>query len=55
LQGVDPSTQYAVTDVRTGQDVGTYSGQQLADGLALALPDATSVVLSVTPIGTTSG
>jgi hypothetical protein len=49
LQGVDAATSYTVTDVRTGAVLGTYTGQQLHDGLQLSLPTYSARVLAVTP------
>jgi hypothetical protein len=50
LQGVDPSTTYTVTDVRTGSPLGSYTGSQLQQGLTVTLPAPYSAqVLSVTP------
>ena len=50
LQGVDPSTTYNVVDVRTGTALGSFTGQQLRQGLTVSLPAPYSAqVLSVTP------
>jgi hypothetical protein len=50
LQGVDPGTSYSVTNVRTGAVLGTFTGQQLEQGLTVTLPaQFSAVVLSVSP------
>ena len=50
LQGVRGDRSYTVTDVRTGQVLGTYTGAQLAAGLTVTLPAPyTALVASVTP------
>jgi hypothetical protein len=50
LQGVDPATTYNVLDVRTGAALGSFTGQQLRQGLTVSLPAPYSAqVLSVTP------
>ena len=50
LQGVNPARSYTLTDVRTSQVIGTFTGAQLAAGLTLTLPVPYSAqVLSVTP------
>lgn len=50
LQGVDATTTYTVADVRTGTVLGSFTGQQLAQGLTVTLPAPYSAqVLSVTP------
>jgi len=50
LSGVDPGTHYRLTDVRTGRQVAVRSGAQLAQGLSVESPAASSVVLGVTPV-----
>ncbi|HET6815866.1 MAG TPA: alpha-galactosidase [Mycobacteriales bacterium] len=50
LQGVDPARSYTVTDVRTGNLIGTFTGQQLREGLRVSLPVCSAQVLSVTPV-----
>jgi hypothetical protein len=50
LHGVDPTTTYAIRDVRSGQLVTTASGAELAAGYDIALPQAWSArTLSVDP------
>jgi hypothetical protein len=50
VQGVDPSTTYRVVDVRSGAAIGSFTGQQLRQGLTMTLPTPYSAaVLSVTP------
>jgi hypothetical protein len=49
LQGVSPTTQYQLTDVRTGQIVGAFSGASLSQGLSLTLPAYAAQVIAVTP------
>lgn len=52
LAGLDPSTTYTLTDVRTGTVLATETGAALAAGLTLSLPQPYSAeVLSVTPAG----
>ena len=52
LQGLDPTTRYTVTDVRTGAALGTLTGAGLEAGLTVSLPTPFSaVVLSITPAG----
>ncbi|HET7310489.1 MAG TPA: alpha-galactosidase [Mycobacteriales bacterium] len=50
LQAVDPATSYTVTDVHSGAVVGTFTGQQLRDGLQVSLPAYAAQVLAVTPV-----
>ena len=50
VQGVDPSTTYRVVDVRTAAPIGSFTGEQLRQGLTVTLPTPYSAaVLSVTP------
>ena len=51
LHGVDQHRVYAVTDVRTGQRLGTYRGGQLVTGLSVTVPEYGARVLSVQPLG----
>lgn len=50
LHGVDAQRLYAVTDVRSGQQLGTYLGAQLAAGLTVTVPPYGARVLSVQPV-----
>jgi hypothetical protein len=51
LQGLRPSTTYAVTNARTGAALGNFSGRQLERGLALSLSSPySSAVLSIDPL-----
>src|SRR3954453_14506330 len=47
LHGVEPGATYAVTDVHTGQAVGTFTGAQLQEGVPVSLPPYSAQVLSV--------
>jgi hypothetical protein len=49
LHGVDASATYTVTDVHSGQQVGTFTGAQLAAGLTMSLAPYSARVLAVTP------
>jgi hypothetical protein len=50
LQGLDSTTRYSLINVRTGQPIGSFSGQQLEQGLAVSLPSIYSAgVISVVP------
>lgn len=51
LHDLGADTDYAVTDVRTETRYGVFAGSQLANGLSVALPQWSAVVLSVQPIG----
>src|SRR3954447_26142140 len=51
LHGVEAGGTYAVTDVHTGQAVGTFTGTQLRDGLPVSLAPYSAQVLSVSPVG----
>jgi hypothetical protein len=48
LHDVDPQASYAVTDVRTGDSLGSFTGARLASGLPVTLAPHSSVVLAVT-------
>jgi hypothetical protein len=48
LQDVDPQATYDVTDVRTGESLGSFTGTRLAGGLPVTLAPHSSVVLAVT-------
>jgi hypothetical protein len=49
LHGVDPTRTYRLADVRSGADLGSHTGAELAQGLAVALAPYTAQVISVTP------
>ncbi len=49
LLGVSAASSYAVTDVRTGAGLGTYTGAALASGLPVTLAPYSAEVLSITP------
>jgi hypothetical protein len=49
LHGVDPATTYRLTDVRTGADLGTQTGAQLAAGMPVTLAPFAAQVIAVTP------
>jgi hypothetical protein len=49
LHGVDPSSTYRLTDVRTGAVIGTVAGSTLAAGLALSLAPFQAQVIAVQP------
>jgi hypothetical protein len=51
LHGIDRHRTYAVTDVRSGQRLGTYRGVQLAAGLPVTVGHYAARVLSVQPLG----
>jgi hypothetical protein len=51
LQGLAPGRSYALTDVRTGQSLGTFTGAQLEHGLPVSLPQYGALVASVSPAG----
>jgi hypothetical protein len=51
LQGVDPAHAYTLTDVRSGEVLGPFSGAALRAGLRLSLPAAYSArVLAITAV-----
>jgi hypothetical protein len=50
VQGLRPATTYAVRDVRTGADLGTYTAADLATGLSVALDGRSARVLSLVPV-----
>ena len=49
LHGLTPTMSYAVTDVRTGSSIGTYTGAHLAAGLPITLAPYSAAVLAVRP------
>jgi hypothetical protein len=49
LHGVAGQTSYTVTDVRSGEVVGTFSGAALRAGLPVTLPPFSAAVYSVVP------
>jgi hypothetical protein len=49
LRGLDPKRTYSLTDVRTGQLIGSFSGSRLEAGVPFTLPGYTALVLSVDP------
>ena len=51
LHGVDPARGYRLTDVRTGVDLGTWTGAQLAAGVAVSLAPFTAQVIAMQPEG----
>jgi hypothetical protein len=50
LHGVDPATSYTVTDVHTGELLGTFTGAALSAGLPVSLAPFSAEVLAVTPV-----
>jgi hypothetical protein len=46
---VDPAVIYRLTDVRTGADLGTRTGAQLAAGVAVTLAPFQAQVIAVAP------
>ena len=50
VQGLDPTRQYRLTDVRSGAVLGVESGAALAGGLAVSLAPDSSQVISLTPL-----
>jgi hypothetical protein len=52
LHGVDPGTQYALTDVRSGSSLGEASGAQLSAGFTVTAPSSwMAQVISIVPVG----
>jgi hypothetical protein len=49
LQGLDPSTLYTLTDMRTGSRFGRFSGAQLQAGVPFTMPADAALVLAVAP------
>ncbi|HUY63688.1 MAG TPA: hypothetical protein VMV14_04145, partial [Acidimicrobiales bacterium] len=49
VQGLDPTRQYRLTDVRSGALLGVESGAALASGLAVSLAPDSSQVISLAP------
>lgn len=49
LQGLEPGRAYTLTDVRTGQTIGSFRGSELEDGVPFTLPGYSALVLSVDP------
>ena len=49
LHGVDPARTYRLSDVRTGTDLGTFTGAQLAAGLPVTLAPFTAQVIAIQP------
>ncbi|GEM_PF-2091382 len=50
FHGVDSGRSYHLTDVRTGADLGTWSGAALATGLPVTLAPFQARVISVSPV-----
>ena len=50
LQGVDPTTNYTIPNVRTGAVLGSFTGARLRQGLPVTLPlPFSAAVQSATP------
>jgi hypothetical protein len=49
LHGVDPARSYRLTDVRSGADLGLFSGAALVNGLSVKLAQFQAQVISVQP------
>jgi hypothetical protein len=51
LQGLARRVSYTVTNVRTGAELGTFTGAALEHGLSVSLPEYSALVASVSPAG----
>ena len=49
IHGVDRSRTYVLTDVRTGADLGAWSGAQLETGLPVTLAPFTAQAIAIEP------
>jgi hypothetical protein len=50
LRGLDPDAKYDVTDVATGHRVTKATGEELAAGLDVTLPENGAAVLEIDPV-----